>query len=98
METNPLVAGPSGSNSNQSGLVPRFQLLSLQEVSAQRDAEWLIGGVLECETFALLWGVPGSGKSFLGLDFGLCVATGTPWKGHIVRQGPVVYVAAEGGR
>ncbi|MDP9437274.1 MAG: helicase RepA family protein, partial [Actinomycetota bacterium] len=41
-------------------------------------------------------GKPGSYKSFLCLDLACCVATGKPWMGNPVAQGPVVYVAAEG--
>ena len=34
----------------------------------------------------------------MALSFALAVATGRDWLGHKVKQGPVVYIAAEGGR
>lgn len=57
---------------------------------------WLIDDVLGASTLAVLYGKPGSGKSFLALDWALCVAAGMPWNGREVRSGPVLYVAAEG--
>lgn len=45
----------------------------------------------------MLYGPSGEGKSFVALDWACHVATGQSWLGRTVRQGPVVYVAAEGG-
>jgi hypothetical protein len=61
-----------------------------------RPPDWLLRGILECDTLALIFGDPGSGKSFLAIDWACRIATGTPWRGHGVRGGPVVYVAGEG--
>ena len=44
----------------------------------------------------VIFGEPGCGKSFLAIDWACRVATGTPWRGHEVTPGPVVYVAGEG--
>ena len=49
----------------------------------QDSLSWFSGG----------WG---QGKSFGAVDVGLCVATGTPWHGHDVQQGHVLYLIAEG--
>ncbi len=57
---------------------------------------WLIDDVLATASLAVLYGKPGSGKSFLALDWALCVAAGVPWNAREVRGGPVLYVAAEG--
>jgi hypothetical protein len=35
-------------------------------------------------------------KSFVALDMAMCIATGIPWHGKPVKQGLVVYLAAEG--
>jgi len=58
--------------------------------------EPLIDGIINLDSFAVLYGRPGSGKSFLALDMALCVASGTWWHGHQVHRGNVLYVAAEG--
>jgi hypothetical protein len=59
---------------------------------------WLIKGLLPAQGLALLYGHPGSGKTFLALDFSGHVAMGWDWHGRKVKQGLVVYVAAEGQR
>lgn len=58
--------------------------------------DYLIEGVLERNSFNVLYGAPGGGKSFVALDMALHIATGRPWMGHSVRAGAVIYVAAEG--
>jgi hypothetical protein len=45
---------------------------------------------------ALLYGPPGVGKSFLALDWSLCIAAGLGWHGLKVKKGLVIYVAGEG--
>jgi len=61
------------------------------------DPEALIGDDLlfrDC----LVWmvGKPGCMKSFTALDMAGCVGTGESWQGWPVRQGPVLYLVAEG--
>lgn len=58
--------------------------------------EPLIADVLDIGTLSVMYGRPGCGKSFLALDMALHIASGAWWHGHEVRQGPVLYVAAEG--
>ena len=59
------------------------------------EPEWTVAGVLS--GLGLLWGEAGVGKSFLACSIAAAVATGRPWLGHRVTEGPVVYVAGEGG-
>jgi|DEB0MinimDraft_4_1074332.scaffolds.fasta_scaffold06953_2 hypothetical protein len=58
--------------------------------------DWLVKGILERNTLAAVIGESGSGKSFIVIDIACCIATGTPWHGRDVQQGPVVYLAGEG--
>jgi hypothetical protein len=53
-------------------------------------------GIVTVNGFSVWWGKSGDLKSFVLLDFGLCVATGLDWHGFEVRRGPVLYIAAEG--
>jgi len=75
-------------------------LLDRMLTSAQLDAipapDPLIAGHLYADSIAELWGRPGSGKSFLAIDWALCVATGKPWQQHAVQQGRVLYIVGEG--
>src|SRR5947207_2877340 len=57
---------------------------------------WLIKGILLTESFAVLFGKPEVGKTFLALDWVLSIVFGRAWLGRTVLYGPVVYVAAEG--
>jgi hypothetical protein len=43
-----------------------------------------------------VFGDPGGGKSFVAIDIACCVATGSAWHGHQVKQGAVFYIAGEG--
>jgi hypothetical protein len=73
------------------------RLMSYAEFGSQPPMEWLIKGVLPRAGLAVLFGEPGSGKSFLAFDLAGCLARGADWNGHKVRAaGRVVYVAAEG--
>ena len=56
----------------------------------------LVDGWLYRDTLAWIQGKWGNAKSFLAIDLGCCVATGTPWHGHEVAQGTVLYLIAEG--
>lgn len=72
-------------------------LLSLDDALANvQPPRWLIRGYLEQEAFAVLYGEPGAGKSFLALDTCLHLATGRAWHGKPVARCPVIYVCGEG--
>jgi RecA-family ATPase len=47
-------------------------------------------------TLALIYGEPGSGKTFLATDLAMHIALGRSWFGRSVTPGAVVYVACEG--
>lgn len=59
--------------------------------------KWIIKGVLPEADLGVIFGQSGSGKSFAILDMMLSVCRGVEWRGRRVRQGRVLYVAAEGG-
>jgi hypothetical protein len=73
----------------------KYGMVRLDEVD-DSPASWLIGGVLT--GFSVLYGEPGCGKSFLAINWGVCVAAGVSWCGNDVTQGPVVYIVGEGGQ
>lgn len=65
-------------------------------VATMSAPRWVVKGLLEADTTGMIYGAPGDGKSFLAFDLACCVATGTPWHGRKVAQGPVLYIAGEG--
>jgi hypothetical protein len=73
-----------------------FRLLSDIEIEGLERPHGIVGDMLFARTLAVLFGAPGSGKSFVALDWSLSIASGTPWLGREVDQGTVVYVAPEG--
>jgi hypothetical protein len=75
---------------------PRFKFLSDADLQALPDPEWLIEPVLPKPGMVVLYGKPGSWKTFVALSMALSVAAGQPWLGRKTRQGVVLYVAAEG--
>ena len=58
----------------------------------------LIDGLLDMETLAVVYGASNTGKTFFMLDLAYYISAGRPWQGRDVSSGPVVYVAAEGGK
>lgn len=71
------------------------KLLNYQDALKQPEAPWTVSGVLG--GLGLLWGEAGVGKSFVACGMAASVATGRHWLGHKVAEGPVVYIAGEGG-
>ncbi len=73
------------------------QLLNTEELLRLPPQRWLVHKQIVEKDQALIYGAPGSGKSFVALDIALCVSTGKPWLGRFpVQQGHVVYVVGEG--
>lgn len=59
---------------------------------------WLVEGFIPQESFTLVAGEYGAGKSFIMIDVALHVALGAEWHGRKVEQGSVVYMASEGAK
>jgi hypothetical protein len=57
---------------------------------------FLIEDAIESPCTGMIFGASGSGKSFFVLDLALCCATGIPWLGKTVKEGPVVLICGEG--
>lgn len=62
------------------------------------SANWLVKKVLPAEGLGVIFGRPGSGKTFTVMDIAMHVAAGLPWRGAKVRQAAVSYVSPEAGR
>jgi RecA-family ATPase len=76
----------------------RFYPWSYEEMAALPPVEWLIEGILPAGAQAMLFGVPGEGKSFVPLSWALAIGCRDSWMGRETKPGSVVYVVAEGGR
>ncbi len=60
------------------------------------SCHYLIKGLLDARTLAVLYGAPGAGKTFVALAMALAIAMGRQCQGRRVKRGLVVYVALEG--
>lgn len=74
----------------------RFRVMTEDEFLDAPPVSWMIKGVLPQAEMGVMFGESGSGKTFMVLDMAAAVAQGIEWRGRRVRQGRVVYVAAEG--
>lgn len=61
-----------------------------------KEPAFLVDDAIESPCTGMIFGPSGSGKSFLVFDLALCCATGKPWNGKKVKQGPVIYICGEG--
>src|SRR3990167_157988 len=75
----------------------RRLLMTLDELMSQPYPQYLVDRVIPERAVGSLFGPTGTYKSFIALDIALSVAAGLDWQGHKTVQGPVIYIAGEGG-
>ncbi|MEP3055584.1 AAA family ATPase [Ascidiaceihabitans sp.] len=75
---------------------PRFRVQHVSDIEA-REPDFIVGDLIEARSCVVVFGAPGSGKSFVTLDVAACIATGRDFHSKEVQQGCAVYVAGEGG-
>ena len=76
---------------------PRFRPYRWEELEHLPASKPLIKGLLDSGAMSLIYGESNCGKTFITLDIALHLALNLEWSGHKVKQGAVVYIAAEGG-
>lgn len=72
------------------------ELLDRDQLDELPEPEPLVPGVLERHAYAVLTGRDGTYKTFVALDWSLCLATGKAWQGRPVERTKVLYMAGEG--
>ncbi len=75
---------------------PKFTVIDWSDIAIPYAPQWLIPNLIERETFNVVFGKPGQGKTFFVLDMALNLASGNPWFGRCLKRAGVVYIAAEG--
>ncbi|OYW61532.1 MAG: hypothetical protein B7Z40_18350 [Bosea sp. 12-68-7] len=88
----PLPANDNALGTKQRG---RFNLTWFADIAPNSIKRTFVKGVFGDGEFTVLSGLPGSSKSLITTDGACHVAAGMPWHGRAVRQGLVVYIAAE---
>lgn len=87
---------PFGHSGKPAGPSPLPMVWS-NEIKPVLHGNWLVKKLIPAEGLCVVYGHPGCGKSFLAINISWHVALGWEWMGRKVRQGLVVYVAAEDG-
>ncbi len=64
-------------------------------MAGEPEVDWLIPALLPAKGRAMLLADSGIGKSTVAWDLTMHIATGKPWQGREVKQGPVYYIASE---
>jgi AAA domain len=77
--------------------VSRFALMPFYKIKVGTTGAYLVKGLVPREGLIVIWGPPKCGKSFWTFDLVMHVVLGWSYRGRRVLQGPVVYVACEGG-
>jgi hypothetical protein len=86
---------PPASNDNGPAQPGRFDLTWFGDIDTTQVKKTFVKGVLGDGEFTMASGLPGTGKSAIMTDVACHVAAGVDWHGRKVRQGFVVYIAAE---
>lgn len=77
---------------------PKLYYEKWRDAVSIAGAPYLIKGWYDSGSMVVTYGESNSGKTNVVLSQAFAIATGQEWAGARVRQGLVVYVAAEGGR
>ena len=77
---------------------PKFKRLSLAELRAMPPKQWQIDQVIGAGDVGMLYGAPGTGKTFVVIDLALSACTGRQWamRFDVVNPLTVAYCAGEG--
>jgi hypothetical protein len=84
-----------GSTEPQPEHRPKYKPVPLEDLLSAPPLVWQIRELLPAEGLAVIYGEPGSGKSFLVLDMLASIARGEPWGGQRTRKGVAVYFGLE---
>jgi len=68
------------------------------QAGTHTDLPYLVKGLFDRGQIIVLWGPPGSGKTFCALSMAAHIGAGRVWAGRRVKRGKVLYVCAESTR
>ena len=75
----------------------RLKLVPWSAIHLLPKRESLVDDLLDAGGFSVVFGASGAGKTFFVQDLSAHITLGWEWRGRQVKQGAVVYIAAEGG-
>jgi hypothetical protein len=71
---------------------------TVKEACAHTDLPYLVKEMFDRGQVIVLWGAPGSGKTFVALHLASHIGAGLAWAGRRVKRGIVFYICAESTR
>ncbi|MFK4623868.1 AAA family ATPase [Bradyrhizobium diazoefficiens] len=74
----------------------RLLFTSFRDILLTTANRYVVKGILLNASLVVVWGEPKCGKSFFVFDMTAHVAAGWEYRGHRVKQCPVIYFALEG--
>jgi len=92
------ISPPPGPPSGNPGASRDIALVHFSEMNAELNTRSVIKGLINASETSLIVGPTQSGKTFFTLDLALHAAGKPTWRGLTIRNGSVVYIAAEAGR
>jgi hypothetical protein len=72
------------------------RFFTLDQLSHLPAPQWMVEGLFEANSLVMLSGPPGVYKSFLAIDWMMCMASGIQWHGKKTIPSRVLYVLGEG--
>ncbi len=104
MDADPTWALPVGDEvgAGASSVAPAekaepLPFIRFEDVEPSLHANDFVERLLVSGAMSVMYGESNCGKTFLALDLALHIAEGRSWFGREVAQGPVLYLALEGG-
>lgn len=73
-----------------------IKVMSITDVMNMPPVKWLIKNFIPENSMSMIYGSPGSGKTFVALDMSLHIAHNISWHDNDVIPGAVFYIAGEG--
>ena len=74
----------------------RFTIVIWEDDMSRPETDGVVERLFYAGDISMNFGETGSAKSFLAIDLSAHIALGWPWFGRKVKQGAVIYIAAEG--
>jgi len=75
---------------------PRFKLLRSADIKNLPPLQWRVKGLITTRGLFQVYGVTGSGKSFLMIEMLAAIAEGRDWFGYKTKPTTVLYICLEG--
>src|SRR5262249_43776065 len=76
----------------------RFKLTPFEQIQISTAPDYVVKGIIPKGGLVVIWGAPKCGRSFLAFDIAEHITRRHGYRGRRVQEGPVVYLALEGGR